>query len=349
METDLFLMLGDNAYGTGTDAEYQAAVFETYKELLRHTPVWPTLGNHEESPDYFAMFTLPRDGEAGGLASGTENYYSFDYGNIHIVCLDSSLTDFSVGSPMLTWLRNDLSETSKDWIIAFWHHPPYTKGDYNSDVQPHMAAIRQNILPVLDAHGVDLVMAGHSHVYERSMLLNGHYGPSWTLQPQMILNDKSGRADLNEGYVKPAGGMGEYQGCVFVVCGCSGQGGLSEGMELHPAMKTNRGGFGSLVLQIDGLRLDGRFLRPSGDIDDFFTIDKSATSATNRPELYMSRGTDSVVLSWPTAKPNFLLETSPFAAATNWQPVTQSAQQNGRRNSVVLPFVGTQSFFRLRR
>ena len=64
------------------------------------------------------MFTLPQNGEAGGVPSGTENYYSFDYANIHFVCLDSSSSDRDVGSPMLTWLESDLSSTTQEWIIA---------------------------------------------------------------------------------------------------------------------------------------------------------------------------------------------------------------------------------------
>src|SRR5262245_64738568 len=92
-ETDLWLMLGDNAYSGGTDEEYQAAVFDVYPAILRQSVVWPTLGNHDagsaasssESGPYYSIFTLPRNAEAGGVASGTEAYYSFDYGNIHLI------------------------------------------------------------------------------------------------------------------------------------------------------------------------------------------------------------------------------------------------------------------------
>jgi hypothetical protein len=83
--TNLLLMLGDNAYQLGTDAEYQAAVFDMYPSVLRQTPLWTTIGNHDtanstappSSLPYFQMFTLPAGAEAGGVASGTEKYYSF--------------------------------------------------------------------------------------------------------------------------------------------------------------------------------------------------------------------------------------------------------------------------------
>ncbi len=101
--TDLWLMLGDNAYPDGTDPEYQAAVFDMYPETLRQAPLWPTFGNHDghsadsatQTGPYYEIFTLPTNGEAGGLASGTEAYYSFDYGNIQFVCLDSEVYDRS--------------------------------------------------------------------------------------------------------------------------------------------------------------------------------------------------------------------------------------------------------------
>ncbi|HEX5053092.1 MAG TPA: fibronectin type III domain-containing protein, partial [Planctomycetota bacterium] len=94
---DAMLLLGDNAYTSGTDAEYQAAVFDVYGDWLRDTFCWSTLGNHDamsassatQHGVYYDVFDLPANGEAGGLPSGTEAYYSFDRGHVHFVCLDS--------------------------------------------------------------------------------------------------------------------------------------------------------------------------------------------------------------------------------------------------------------------
>ncbi len=96
--TDLMLMLGDNAYESGLDTEYQAAVFDMFPTLLRSTSLSATLGNHDvgtsipsaQTGPYFTSFSLPTQGESGGLASGTEAYYSFDYANIHFISLNSS-------------------------------------------------------------------------------------------------------------------------------------------------------------------------------------------------------------------------------------------------------------------
>ncbi|MBI4578672.1 MAG: metallophosphoesterase family protein, partial [Planctomycetes bacterium] len=162
--TDLWLMLGDNAYNSGTDSEFQSAVFNTYQSMLIQTVFWSTRGNHEtDAAVYYNLVTNPTGGEAGGLASGSEAYYSFDYANIHFVCLDSYVTNRSPGGAMMTWLTNDVASTNQDWIIAFWHHPPYSKGTHNSDTESNLIDMRQYALPILEAGGVDLVLCGHSH------------------------------------------------------------------------------------------------------------------------------------------------------------------------------------------
>ncbi|MCA9243402.1 MAG: metallophosphoesterase family protein, partial [Phycisphaerales bacterium] len=228
---DVWLLLGDNAYDAGTDPEYQSAVFEMYAGIARQTAAWPTLGNHDatsavsssESGVYYDIFTLPRMAESGGLASGTEAYYSFDYGTVHFVCLDSQDSSRSPAGAMLTWLEADLADTTADWIIAYWHHPPYTDGSHDSDDPAdsggRMGDMRQNALPILEAAGVDLVLTGHSHSYERSMLLDGHYGTSNTLTPAMVVDDGDGDETGDGAYRKPTLGLGANEGAVYVVAG----------------------------------------------------------------------------------------------------------------------------------
>ena len=75
---------------------------------------------------------------------------------------------------MLTWLKEDLAGTTQEWKIAFWHHPPYTKGSHDSDSENALADMRQNLVPILERGGADLVLTGHSYSYERSVLLNGN-------------------------------------------------------------------------------------------------------------------------------------------------------------------------------
>ena len=273
--TDLWLMLGDNAYNSGTDAEYQAAVFNMYPTMLRKSVLWPTLGNHDgasansatQSGPYYDIFTLPRDGEAGGVASGTEAFYSFDYGNIHFIVLDSFETDRSSNGAMMTWLRTDLAATRQDWIIAYWHHPPYSKGSHDSDTEVELVQMRQNALPILEAGGVDLVLAGHSHSYERSFLIDGHYGTSTTLTTSMILDHGDGRPTGNGAYQKIEG---PHLGAVYTVAGSSGQTG--GGSLNHPVMFISLNVLGSLVLDVNGNSLDATFLDSTGVIRDTFTV-----------------------------------------------------------------------------
>src|SRR5664279_3090586 len=183
-----WILLGDNTYPDGTDAEFQANFFNIYKDnLLKKFPLFPSPGNHDyhdiefsaavaqqtHGIAYYQNFSMPESGESGGQASYTSQYYSFDIGNIHFLALDSygkadnkRLSDTS--GPQVSWIKKDLEKASKaEWIIAYWHHPAYTMGSHNSDTEKELVDIRENVIPVLERYGVDLVLAGHSHDYER--------------------------------------------------------------------------------------------------------------------------------------------------------------------------------------
>jgi hypothetical protein len=275
---DLWLMLGDNAYPSGTDAQYQAAVFDMYAPTLRSAVLWPTLGNHDglsadsatQSGPYYDIFTLPKNAEAGGMPSYTEAYYSFDFANVHFICLDSENSGRGSSGAMLSWLLDDLALTQAQWIVAFWHHPPYSKGSHDSDVDGKLIAMREDVLPILEDWGVDLVLSGHSHSYERSFLLDSHYGSSITLAGANVLDGGDGREVSDGAYVKPLSLKAPHRGAVYVVAGSSGQ--TSNGPLDHPAMFFSLPELGSIVLDVDGPRLDVRFLRETGATEDFFTL-----------------------------------------------------------------------------
>lgn len=280
-QTDVWLMLGDNAYPKGRERDYQSALFDVYPGLLRNTPLWPTIGNHDLGKDirnyfgekpYFNIFTLPASGEAGGVASGTEAYYSFDYGNTHFICLDSNWSNRSPESAMLAWLKDDLAANRLEWVIAYWHHPPYSKGSHDSDTEKRMIEMRENALPILEEGGVDLVLSGHSHAYERSYLINGYYGSSGTLRKGMILDSGDGRPDGSGPYIKSGKREEANKGAVYVVAGSAGRTG--GGTLNHPAMFTSLRALGSVVLDIDGSRLDAKFIDANRKIVDHFTIVK---------------------------------------------------------------------------
>ena len=328
--TDLWLMLGDNAYSDGTDSEYQAAVFNMYPEMLRKSVLWPTLGNHDGhtadsatlTGPYYDIFTLPRNAEAGGIASGTEAYYSFDYGNIHFICLDSYDSDRSPSGAMLTWLQNDLAVTAQDWVVAFWHHPPYSKGSHDSDSSGTLSDMRENALPILEQGGVDLVLSGHSHSYERSFLLDGHYGTSSTLTEAMKKNSGDGREDGTGAYAKPSTGPAPHEGAVYVVAGSSG--GTGGGSLNHPAMFISLNELGSVVLDVNADRMDIRFLGSTGLRRDYLTILKGPGTPPLAPSGLTATAVSAnqINLAWTdnsTNEDGFQVDRSPDG--TVWSPL----------------------------
>lgn len=300
---DFYLHVGDMAYLTGRDVEFQSRFFESYEPTLRNTVCWPAMGNHEGATSkgstglgpYYDAYVMPTRAEAGGVASGTEAYYSFDYANVHFICLDSHDLDRRPAGAMAQWLRADLEKARADWLIAYWHHPPYTKGTHDSDKEKELAEMRYFIMPILESGGVDLVLTGHSHIYERSMLIDGAYGP----HPKGVVTNVTNNADgapkptnevntgvsadnlvLDDGDGDPAGdgayrksaGLQPRQGTVQVVTGNAGQ---SLGrMGTMPIFRKVFVEYGSVIVDINGDTLTATMLNSKGEQRDNFSIVK---------------------------------------------------------------------------
>lgn len=300
--TDLWMMLGDNAYESGTDSEYQTKLFNIYPTMLRKSVLWSCYGNHDarssnsssQSGPYYAQHTFPKQGEAGGVASGTEAYYSYDYGNIHFISLDSCESSRSTTGAMAKWLRNDLANTTKDWVVAFWHHPPYSRGSHNSDSESTLREMRERFVPILESYGVDLVLCGHSHSYERSKFIDGHHGKSNTFNDSMVVQPGNGR-DAGA-YTKAGLGPIPNSGAVYAVAGASGK--LSGGTLNHPAMVVSINVYGSMVLDFDGGRLDAIYLDRNGNIRDRFTMLKSGLG-NKSPDVALTGPTAGTIFTAP--------------------------------------------------
>ena len=300
VHTDLWLWLGDNAYSDGTDAEYHEKTFTVYPEQMRNMVIWPCPGNHDynsvdlsDNGPYYELLTMPTEGEAGGVPSGGERYYSFDYGNVHILSLNTEyLLDIVVGGTAFQdWLEADLQATDKEWVIVMFHQPPYSKGTHDSDdnfSRPQM--MRQNVLPLLEQYGVDLVLTGHSHGYERSYLINGHYGTSNTWDAStMLVNGTNGNDNEGNAYVKYTEGASPNKGTVYAVVGCSGQKGSGDSELNHPVMYMSTEDYhGSMIIDVAGPELTARFIDTTGVALDEFTIRKS--DATSVQTLDHDRG-----------------------------------------------------------
>jgi len=290
--TDLWLMLGDNAYTAGKDTEYQGGIFDVFDAMLRKSVLWPCLGNHDagsaNSPIqfgvYYYIFTLPAQAQAGGVMSGSEAYYSVDYANVHLVCLDSSDSSWSTNGLMLGWLKADLEANHQDWLVAYCHHPPHTKGSHDSDGDPdqdsngRMRMMRERVAPMLEEHGLDLMLSGHSHAYERSFLLDGFYSRSTNFNAKVnFKSTNDGRKEGTGVYVKPTRGPAPHEGAIYVVAGSAGQ--TSGGKLNHPITALSTNALGSLVLDFDGPRMDATFINDKAAVLDHFTILKGAEAA----------------------------------------------------------------------
>ena len=279
---DLYLHVGDMAYGSGMDSEFQGFFFEPYDATLRNTTCFPAFGNHEGRSSksglgigpYYDCYITPTNGQAGGLPSGTESYYSFDAAGVHVISLNSFDTSRAPDGPMAQWLKADLEKTKARWIVAFWHHPPYTKGTHDSDDRQkgfEMCEMRESIMPILESGGVDLVLNGHSHIYERSMLIDGAYATP-TTAANVVLDDGDGNP-AGDGPYRKSGGIGPNGGTVVAV---AGHGGTTLGRKKAPSpvMKVTWVEFGSMLIDIDGDSLTGRMVNAAGDIRDTFRLVK---------------------------------------------------------------------------
>ncbi len=295
---DAWILLGDNAYNDGTDNEFTTGFFSPYSaSILRNHKLYASPGNHDYANSaarqddhnipYYSIFTNPTNGECGGVPSGTEAYYSFDIGDVHFLSLDSYGEEsnnrlYDTLGTQVTWIKADLAANTRRWVVAYWHHPPYTKGSHNSDTEGELISMRENFIRILERYGVDLVICGHSHNYERSYLLKGFYKAT-SGDPQVneinfntslhAASNSSAKYDNSANSCPYMYSSGQNQhGTVYVVAGSSGaDGGVQSGYP-HNALPFAQDDGGMFFFEVDSNRLDAKFLRRDGVIADRFTI-----------------------------------------------------------------------------
>jgi hypothetical protein len=181
---DLAITTGDNAQIYGTEDEYRRFVLGPLRDLIATKPFWPSVGNHDyyNLQNYLRFFALPN----GGL------YYSFTYGGVLFVALDSNRFD----AKQRRWLRAELHGSTARCKVAYFHHPLWSSGSGYRGHKRHLR--RQRFVPILERGGVDLVLNGHVQNYERSKPL------------------RSGRRNRRHGivYVVTGGGGAKLNGFV---------------------------------------------------------------------------------------------------------------------------------------
>ncbi len=337
---DLWLWLGDNAYGWGLPEQYQNYVFDAYdgrkypnQQVMKQTPIFATPGNHDyhsggPNPGdalvterhrkdhslnhYYDVVNNMTAGDSVGRHSRHEEYYSFDHDNIHFVSLDTygyekdQTTVFPDNSAQITWLKEDLTRAQNDsrikWIIVFLHHPPYSMGSKNSNTDAESMNVREKLVKgVFDNYKIDLVLSGHSHNYERSRPMRGHYLVDSTFDAGMH-NAPAGNNGQSSGSYNGTSGNPNAGSCFYyksstdpisknhIVYVVNGSGGGTEAVRTfdpskpkdgfwpHRAMNTSLNESGSMYIEVDKDRLDAKFIDENGDVKDRFTIIKDTKS-----------------------------------------------------------------------
>jgi acid phosphatase type 7 len=162
--------LGDNAYDSGTSAEFANCYNPSWGRHIARTK--PSVGNHEYQTagasgyyNYFGDAASPTD--PPGCRVNCKGYYSYNLGAWHIIALNSMCENVGgcgASSTMVTWLKGDLAAnpSSSSCTLAYWHHPVFSSGSAHGN-NPKMIPSWD----ALDAAGADVVLSGHDHDYER--------------------------------------------------------------------------------------------------------------------------------------------------------------------------------------
>ena len=155
---EFVLMMGDNMYGNETPKDFETKFSDVYKPLLdAKVKFYATLGNHD----------LPLQTHYENFNMNGKEYYRFKKGNVAFYALNSTYMD----KKQIKWLEDELALDTSEWKVCFFHHPPYSSAKkHGSDGQ-----VREVVEPIFIKYGVNVVLTGHDHVYERIKPQKGIY------------------------------------------------------------------------------------------------------------------------------------------------------------------------------
>ena len=155
---EFVLMLGDNMYGGETPKDFEKKFSDVYRPLLdSKVKFYATLGNHD----------LPLQANYANFNMEGKEYYRFKKGNVAFYSLNSNYMD----AKQVKWFETELAADTSEWKVCFFHHPPYSSAKkHGSDNQ-----LREVVEPIFLRHGVNVVLTGHDHVYERIKPQKGIY------------------------------------------------------------------------------------------------------------------------------------------------------------------------------
>jgi hypothetical protein len=160
--------------------------------------------------------------------------YSFDDGNVHIVCLDANDYVNPVNAELIAWLKGDLNGSKADWKIVAFHHPGFNSSKAHYDYQ-----IMRLLSPVLENLNVDLVLNGHVHNYQRSMPLK--FSPKQNEEGTQYIVSPEGRVDGVFTLDKEYDGINNTRpdGIIYIVTGAGGAGLYDKALSNNPDLWTH--------------------------------------------------------------------------------------------------------------
>jgi len=310
---DFILTTGDNAYPDASYADFDSAVFRRYGDLFARAPIFPTLGNREYRTDraapYLDLFELPA---VAWRPADQERYYSFDYGEAHIVVLDSNapldVDDNAASDDMFDWLRADLGQTKQPWKIVAFHHPAYSTGSHGSDPR-----VQAKLIPIFEAYGVQLVLNGHDHDYQRSLPL------------------RAGQATTTA-----------QGGVVYIVTGAGESASTACGTANWVAFARCSQPYGLYSrITVDGDSMTIQAVNNSGVVEDAVTLNRLPPESTTYAADTFSR---SVIDSWGSAETggSYTLASSPADFDVTGAAGTMLLSGANRSRSAYLPDVSAR-------
>ena len=213
---------GDFATDGKARSQWVAQFFVPAADLLRRCPIVPAMGTHEKhSPVFYDYFAPPRDllwaERLGGTSSAplpTAGWFAWKFGDIDFLVLNS-YASVKPGSPQLVWLEAALADCKGTWRIAVLHEPFFSSGRHGGTEKQ-----REALLPMLVRGGVDVVFAGHEHLYERTLALTDGDGPSAPRLVEIVTG--GGGAELHKvvpGTPWAAHAAGKLNFCIVAVEG----------------------------------------------------------------------------------------------------------------------------------
>jgi hypothetical protein len=162
---DFTLLTGDVGYDSGNLESFERHFFDVYADQAAQLPFFAASGNHDYKTavagPFRDVFALPENGRPAMVSELT---YSFDWGNVHVVTLDTE----RVGPEQAAWLEADLATNRLPWTVVIGHRPPFSSGYHGGN-----AGVRQYFVPLFERYGVQLTLWGHDHDYERTKPING--------------------------------------------------------------------------------------------------------------------------------------------------------------------------------